>query len=185
MSEASMDDGLVGNGSKYLTFTIGSACFALDVGTVTEIVELQGITPVPDATHYVRGVINLRGKVIPVMDVRARFGMQTQKYHDRTCIIVVEVRGVRVGLVVDAVSEVLAIPDEDVERPPKVGFGPDNRFISGLGKVGNDVKLILDAGILLGAEDQLATDEPPLEAVLAAGSMGLGNGTGEENRESV
>lgn len=164
MSQVQMDDELGEDASKYLTFTIGRVCYGLNIRTVTEIIGLQGITPIPDVPDYVRGVINLRGKVIPVMDVRARFKIETQKYHDRTCIIVIEVGGASVGLVVDAVSEVLSIPDEDIEPPPKVGFGPDNRFISGLGKVGDDVKLILNAGILIDADRQLAANETVAEA---------------------
>jgi purine-binding chemotaxis protein CheW len=164
MSQVLTEDGLDEEGSKYLTFTIGRVCYGLDIRTVTEIIGLQSITPIPDVPDYVRGVINLRGKVIPVMDVRARFKLETQKYHDRTCIIVIEVDGASVGLVVDAVSEVLSIPDEDIEPPPKVGFGPDNRFISGLGKVGDDVKLILEAGILIDAERQGAANETVADA---------------------
>jgi purine-binding chemotaxis protein CheW len=137
------------DGSKYLTFTLGRVGYALDIGTVTEIIGLQGITPVPDVPDYIKGVINLRGKVIPVMDVRARFKLEAQPYHDRTCIIVIEVRDISVGLVVDAVSEVFSIAKEDVEPPPRVGFGASNRVISGLGKVGDEVKLILDAGLLI------------------------------------
>lgn len=152
------------DGSRYLTFTLGSVGYALDIRTVTEIIGLQGITPVPDVPEYVKGVINLRGRVIPVMDVRARFRLEAQPYHDRTCIIVIEVRDVSVGLVVDAVSEVFSIPAADIEPPPKVGFGHNNRVISGLGKVGDEVTLILDAGILidmdratLGAEAAVVT----------------------------
>lgn len=164
MAEMLSDDGLDEDGSKYLTFTIGAVCYGLDIRTVTEIIGLQGITPVPDVPDYVRGVINLRGKVIPVMDVRARFRMETQKYHDRTCIIVIEVRGASVGLVVDAVSEVLSIPDEDIEPPPTVGFGPDNRFISGLGKVGDEVKLLLNAGILIDVDRQKVMNDTVADA---------------------
>jgi purine-binding chemotaxis protein CheW len=164
MSQILTDDGLSEEGSKYLTFTIGKVCYGLDIRTVTEIIGLQGITPIPDVPDYVRGVINLRGKVIPVMDVRARFKLETQKYHDRTCIIVIEVDDASVGLVVDAVSEVLSIPDDDIEPLPNVGFGPDNRFISGIGKVGDDVKLILDAAILIDAERQVLENKTMAEA---------------------
>lgn len=164
MAGMTAEDGVDEDGSKYLTFTIGTVCYGLDIRTVTEIIGLQGITPVPDVPEYVRGVINLRGKVIPVMDVRARFHLETQAYHDRTCIIVIEVRGASVGLVVDAVSEVLSIPDEDIEPPPAVGFGPDNRFISGLGKVGEEVKLLLNAGILIDVDRHLVANETVAEA---------------------
>ncbi len=155
------------DGAKYLTFVIGDVSYGLDLGTVTEIIGLQNITPVPDVPDCVRGVINLRGKVIPVMDVRARFNLETQAYHDRTCIIVIEVNGSSVGLVVDAVSEVLSVADEDIEPPPAVGLGLESRCISGLGKVGDEVKLILDAGILIevdGGAPQTAQDATAAEA---------------------
>jgi purine-binding chemotaxis protein CheW len=145
--------------AKYLTFTIGQVCYGLDIRGVTEIIGLQSITPVPEVPDYVKGVINLRGKVIPVMDVRARFRLQTQAYHDRTCIIVIEVKGASVGLVVDAVSEVLSIADEDIEAPPTAGFGTDSRCISGLGKVGDEVKLILDAALLIDVKGASATND--------------------------
>lgn len=135
--------------SKYLTFALGDVGYALNIATVTEIIGMQRITPVPDVPNYVKGVINLRGKVIPVMDVRARFNLEAQAYHNRTCIIVIEVRDSCVGLVVDAVSEVFDIADSEIEPPPQIGGGTTSRAISGLGKVGDDVKLILDPTMLL------------------------------------
>jgi purine-binding chemotaxis protein CheW len=164
MSQLLADDGSEEDTSKYLIFTIGTVCYGLDVRTVTEIIGLQGITPVPEVPDYVRGVINLRGKVIPVMDVRARFRLEAQAYHERTCIVVIEVGGSSIGLVVDAVSEVLNIVDADIEPPPHVGLGPDNRFISGLGKVGDGVKLILNAGMLIDVDRKLAQNETVAEA---------------------
>jgi purine-binding chemotaxis protein CheW len=152
MAKVELEESTDEDATKYLTFTIGEVCYGLDIRGVTEIIGLQSITPMPEVPDYVKGVINLRGKVIPVMDVRARFRLKTQAYHDRTCIIVIEVNGASVGLVVDAVSEVLNIPKEDIEAPPTTGFGGDSRCISGLGKVGNDVKLILNAGLLLDVE---------------------------------
>jgi purine-binding chemotaxis protein CheW len=145
-------------GAKYLTFMIGAVCYGLDIRSVTEIIGLQGITPVPDVPVYMRGVINLRGKVIPIMDVRSRFRLEQQEYHDRTCIIVIEVHGSNVGLVVDAVSEVLAIPAQDTEPLPD-GFGLGNRFVSGLGKVGQEVKLLLNTGTLVESVAQAGTQQ--------------------------
>lgn len=153
-----MEEAPQGDITKYLTFTIGNVCYGLDIRGVTEIVGLQSITPVPEVPAYVRGIINLRGKVIPVMDVRARFRLEALAYHDRTCIIVIEVAGASVGLVVDAVSEVLSIADEDIEPPPPVGFGTGSRCVSGLGKVGSDVKLILDAVLLIDLDDAKASN---------------------------
>jgi purine-binding chemotaxis protein CheW len=164
MDKHNMDETVDEDGSKYLTFTIGEICYGLDIRGVTEIIGLQSITPVPELPEYVKGVINLRGKVIPVMDVRARFRLQQQAYHDRTCIIVIEVKGASVGLVVDAVSEVLNIANEDIEAPPTAGFRTDSRCISGLGKVGDEVKLILDAHLLINVDNMLGSNDSVAEA---------------------
>jgi purine-binding chemotaxis protein CheW len=137
--------------AKYLTFMIGQVSYALEIKIVTEIIGLQKITPVPNVPVFIKGVINLRGKVIPVMDVRARFHLEEQSYHDRTCIIVIEIDGSAVGLVVDAVSEVLDLPEQNIEPTPALGQSPESRCISGLGKVGDEVKLILNAKQLLEA----------------------------------
>lgn len=142
------DDDEIHQGTMYLTFSVGTESYGLDIRTVTEIIGLQRITRVPDVPEYMRGVINLRGRVIPVVDVRARLRLAAQEYHDRTCIIVIEVHGAHVGLVVDSVSEVLTIGEQDVEPVP-AGFGHENGFVSGLGKVGQDVKLILNAATLV------------------------------------
>lgn len=134
---------------KYLTFVLGEESYGLEMRAVTEIIGLQKITPVPDMPAFVRGVINLRGQVIPVMDVRARFQMPPRDYNERTCIIVIQVQAVTVGLIVDTVSEVLDIPADQVEDPPRFGGEGSGRFIKGIGKVGEDVKIILDADRLL------------------------------------
>lgn len=139
--------------SNYLSFTIGTVSYALEVGIVTEIIGLQNITPVPNVPKFIKGVINLRGKVIPVMDVRVRFSLEEHPYHDRTCIIVIEVEGAAVGLVVDAVSEVFDLPPANIEPTPSLGQSAEGRCISGLGKVGDEVKLILDAKQLLSSSE--------------------------------
>lgn len=140
------------NSSKFLTFVIGDACYGLDIAHVTEIIGLQKITTMPDVPHYIRGVINLRGNVIPVMDVRSRFGIAHRDYDDRTCIIVIQVQKTSVGLVVDTVSEVLDIDHVNIQQPPTVGSSGSN-YISGLGKVGSEVKVLLDARRLLNIAD--------------------------------
>lgn len=141
--------------TNYLAFTIGNVSYALEVGIVTEIIGLQHITPVPNVPKFVKGVINLRGKVIPVMDVRLRFHLEEKEYHDRTCIIVVEIDGAAVGLVVDAVSEVFDLPPANIEPAPSLGQTIEGKCISGLGKVGSEVKLILDAKKLLSASEMM------------------------------
>ena len=134
---------------KYLTFVISKEEYGIEIRYVTEIIGIQNITEVPNMPLYVKGVINLRGKVIPVIDVRLRFGVVERAYDDRTCIIVINIDDQSVGLIVDRVSEVLDIPKSEVEPPPKVRKGESSRFIQGMGKVGDKVKIILNAYQLL------------------------------------
>jgi len=133
---------------KYLTFHLAGEDYGIEIRHVTEIIGIQKITEVPDMPHYVRGVINLRGKVIPVMDVRLRFNIPERDYDDRTCIIVVYVNGTSVGLVVDEVSEVVDIPANNIEPPPASGGG-GGHYIQGMGKIGDKVKILLDVNRLL------------------------------------
>ena len=139
---------------KYLTFQIGSEEYGFGIRFVTEIIGIQRITEVPDVPMYIKGVINLRGKVIPVVDVRLRFNMQERDYDERTCIIVVNVNNTAVGLIVDSVSEVINIAADDIEEPPQVNKGKGSQYIAGLGKVGQDVKILLDIQRLL-YDDQI------------------------------
>jgi len=134
---------------KFLTFVLHQEEYAVEIRYVTEIIGIQNITGVPDMPAYIKGVINLRGKVIPVMDVRLRFGLEERAYDDRTCIVVICVKDHLVGLIVDSVSEVLDIPKENVEPPPKGTSGETSRFIQGMGKVGERVIMILNASQLL------------------------------------
>jgi len=137
---------------KYLTFTVGEEEYGIEIYFVTEIIGIQKITDVPDMPTFIKGVINLRGKVIPVMDVRSRFKMPERQYDDRTCIIVVNVSSGAVGLVVDTVKEVLSIPPTQIELPPEVA-GTAQQYIKGLGKVGDAVKILLDAEKLVSREE--------------------------------
>lgn len=148
------DDDLDAQANKFLLFNIAEEVFGISIEHVTEIIELQNITQVPDMPAYVKGVINLRGKVIPVMDLRLRFGMNERAYDDRTCIINVTISGVAVGFIVDTVAEVQDILEQDIEPPPQ--FKSDNghhRYISGLGKVGDEVKILLDVNKILYREE--------------------------------
>ncbi len=138
---------------KFLTFSLGKEFYGIEIRHVTEIIGIQTISEVPELPEYIRGIINLRGKIIPVMDVRLRFKKTFREYNDRTCVIVVDIRDIPIGLIVDSVSEVLAIPPEDIVSPPDVGKGLSNRYIKGVGKVGSDVKLILDCDKLLDAKE--------------------------------
>jgi purine-binding chemotaxis protein CheW len=114
-----------------------------------EIIEMIKITPMPESNSYVEGVINLRGKVIPVMNVRKRFSMAHKDWDDRTCIIVVKVREMEIGLIVDTVAEVMDIPAEQIQPPPDVQQRKEQRFIMGMGKIGSEVNILLDLESLL------------------------------------
>jgi purine-binding chemotaxis protein CheW len=114
-----------------------------------EIIGIQPITEVPELPHYIKGIINLRGKIIPVMDVRLRFKKEANEYNDRTCIIVIDVKDIFIGLIVDAVSDVLDISSQDIVPPPEVNANSHSKYIKGIGKVGSDVKLLLDCEKLI------------------------------------
>ena len=137
---------------KFLTFCIGNEFYGIEIKYVTEIIGLQPITEIPEMPEYIKGIINLRGKIIPVMDVRLRFRKPFRPYNDRTCIVVIDIKEVSIGLIVDSVSEVIAIPDEEIVAPPDMA-NEGNRYIKGIGKVGNDVKLLLDSDRLLNETD--------------------------------
>ncbi|MGI6778465.1 MAG: chemotaxis protein CheW [Acetivibrionales bacterium] len=137
---------------KFLTFTLGKESYGIEIRYVTEIIGVQPITEVPELPEYVRGIINLRGKVIPVMDVRLRFKKPFREYNDRTCVIVIDIKDISIGLIVDSVSEVLSIPDADIVAPPELSKG-GNKYIKGIGKVGGEVKLILDCNKLLDQDE--------------------------------
>lgn len=140
---------------KYLTFRIGEEEFAIEIACVIEIVGIQKITQVPDMPNFVKGVINLRGQVIPVVDVRLRFKMPERDYDERTCVIVVRMKDVLIGLVVDRVNEVRDIPEDAVSPPSKIIAGEANRYVKGMGKLGDEVKILLDVEKLL-FDDELA-----------------------------
>jgi purine-binding chemotaxis protein CheW len=141
---------------RYLTFRIASEEYGVEIRHITEIVGVQKITEVPDTESYLKGVINLRGKIIPVMDVRLRFGMAAIDYGDRTCIIVVDVNGTSIGLIVDEVLEVVNIPAQNVSEPPRTSKGSSSRYIQGMGKVGASVKILLNIEQLVNEEDLVA-----------------------------
>jgi len=139
---------------KFLTFSMGRESYGIEIQYVTEIIGIQAITEVPELPSYVKGIINLRGKIVPVMDVRLRFKKEPREYNDRTCVIVIDIGDLSIGLIVDSVSEVLTIPEQDIEEPPQMNKGLNNRYIKNIGKVGNDIKLLLDCEKLL-TDDEL------------------------------
>lgn len=134
----------------YLTFQVGEEQYAVPVAFVTEIVRLQRSFAIPDVPSFIRGVINLRGKVIPLLDVRARFGLHATELNELTVVVVLEVGETSTGLIVDAVSEVVEIQPSSVEpRPAWRGGGARNAMIRGIGKRGDNVSFLLDVSALL------------------------------------
>lgn len=138
---------------KHLTFALGNEIYGIEIKYVTEIIGIQKVTEVPEVPDYVKGIINLRGKIIPVIDVRLRFKKEPLEYNDRTCIIVVEIRDISLGLIVDSVSEVITISETDTVLPPDASTGFNNKYIKGIGKVGDEVKLLIDCNKLIADED--------------------------------
>jgi purine-binding chemotaxis protein CheW len=134
---------------KFLTFLIGAEVYGMDIRHVTEIIGVQKITRIPDMPDYVVGVINLRGTVVPIMNVRRRFGLPLKDYDARTCIIVINFNEASVGLIVDEISEVVTITEDCMEPPPRVSRGPNSRFIQGLGNVNDEARIILDTQKIL------------------------------------
>ena len=129
---------------KFLTFKIGKESYGIAIRHVTEIIGIQKFTEVPESSVYIKGVINLRGKVIPIMDVRLRFGMDERDYDERTCVIVVNYKDTTIGLVVDTVSEVTNIPSSDIEpAASKRSVGQDG-YIEGMGKIGDEIVILLE-----------------------------------------
>jgi len=147
----------VAKAGKYLTFQMGKEVFGIEILKVQEIIGMMPVTRVPKTPAFVRGVINLRGKVIPVIELRRKFGMETREDTDRTCIVVVQISGavgvVTMGLLVDEVSEVLNVAQEQIEEPPTFGTGGETDFILGMGKIGQKVLMLLDADKVLSGED--------------------------------
>jgi len=147
------------NENQFLTFLVGEEEYGLDILKVQEVKGYSTITPIPNAPEFVRGVMNLRGTIIPVVDLRAKFGLSRVEYNRLNVIVVVTVKTKTVGLMVDAVSDVLNIPAEDVQPPPD--FGEAVHSINGLARSGDKVILLLDVDRILGSVE---TPEPELVA---------------------
>lgn len=138
---------------KYLTFNMGEEIYGIEIKYVTEIIGVQSITEVPELPDFIKGIINLRGMIISVIDVRLRFKKEEIEYNDRTCIVVVEIGNLSIGLIVDGVAEVVEILEEDLVDPPSMKGGFSNKYIKNIGKVGDEVKLLLDCEKLLTVEE--------------------------------
>ncbi len=147
---------------KYMTFKSGNEYFGLEIQYVNEIIQLQAITAIPETEDYIKGLINLRGKVIPVVDVRLRFKQEPFEYNDRTCIIVINIKSMMVGLIVEKIAEVVEIKEENILPPPTIGRADksaQNKYVYGIGKVGDSVKLLLDPDKLLNDEDMSVVEQ--------------------------
>lgn len=135
--------------NRFLVFFLDKETYGIEIKYVTEIVGIQNISEMPELPTYIKGIINLRGKIIPVMDVRIRFRKGPKDYNDRTCVIIIDVNDILIGLIVDSVSEVLTIKDEDIVKPPRLNKTFNNRYIKNIGKIDKDIKLIIDCEKLL------------------------------------
>jgi purine-binding chemotaxis protein CheW len=140
-------------GGKFLTFFLAGEEYGIEILKVHEIIGMMAITPVPRTPHFIRGVINLRGKVIPVVDLRLKFGMEAQEQTSETCIIVVQTHGIQMGIVVDKVSEVLDIAVQEIEEAPSFGTEVNTDYILGIGKTQGRVRILLDIEKALASRD--------------------------------
>ncbi|KHE93183.1 MAG: chemotaxis protein CheW [Candidatus Scalindua rubra] len=138
---------------KFLTFILGREIYGFEILKVREIIGLMDITTVPQTPEYMKGVINLRGKVIPVIDLRLKFSMQEEEHTQETCVIVVEVENTSIGIIVDSVSEVSDISGGEIEDAPGFGQGIDTSFIMGLGKVKGKIIILLDIETVLSSDE--------------------------------
>ena len=152
-----VNQAIINKEGKYLTFALANEEYGLEILKVREIIGYMDITAVPQTPHHVKGVINLRGQVIPVVDLRSKFGMDTTDVTEETCIIVVEItqkkQNFQTGIVVDRVQEVLDILGTDIEDSPQFGSNVDTDFILGMGKIGDTVKILLNIDKVLAGDD--------------------------------
>ncbi len=140
---------------KYLTFYVENEVYGIEIHYVTEIIGVQPFTEVPEFPPHFRGIINLRGRIVPVMDIRLRFKKDFREYDNRTCIVIIDTDSMSVGLIVDSVSEVITIEDEDIVPPPDLNSASP-RYLKAIGKVDDSVKLLIDCERLLSDEDLVA-----------------------------
>ncbi len=138
---------------KFMTFQTGKEYFGISISYVNEIIAMQPITAIPEVDDYIKGLINLRGKIIPVIDVRVRFKMEPKEYTDRTCIIVIDVKSTVIGLIVEKIAEVDTIMDDDVIPPPTLGHHEHNKYVYGLARTGDTMKLLIDPEKLIKQDD--------------------------------
>lgn len=146
---------------QYMTFKCSDEIYGISIKYVNEIIGLSQITKVPETQDYLIGLINLRGKIIPVIDVRIRFGKEPLEYNDRTCVIVIDVKSTVIGLVVDAIDEVAAFAENEITPPPSVSdlAMQAKKYVFGIGRVNGEVKLLLDPDKLINDPEPEKDDE--------------------------
>jgi purine-binding chemotaxis protein CheW len=154
-TEKNLFDGDDTQTGRYLTFLLGKDTYGIGIEYVIEIIGIQPITKIPETPDFVKGVINLRGQIIPVMDMRMKFHKEPLDYNDRTCVIITRIQDTSIGLIVDRVAEVLAIPETNIVPPPEFCTGDQNPYIEAIGNVDGAVKLLLDSNKLLIEEELL------------------------------
>lgn len=151
--ELNQQIGLTTDGSQFLTFNLGDELYGVDILRVQEIKGYTAVTKIPNTPSHIKGVLNLRGTIVPIVELRTKFGMPTIEYTAFTVIIVVVVRDKVMGLVVDSVSDVLNIDKKDIQPPPKFGANVDVSFMNAIGKFGDKLVALLDMGRLLSDDD--------------------------------
>ncbi len=159
--DQSEDDRRDAQKDKYMTFRLGNEYYGLKIQYVNEIIPYQTITAIPETAEYIKGLINLRGKILPVIDISLRFKQKPFEYNDRTCIIVTSVQSTVVGLIIENIAEVVEIREENILPPPSIGRSDkaQNKYVYGIGKVGDSVKLLLDPEKLINDEDASAMEQ--------------------------
>jgi purine-binding chemotaxis protein CheW len=171
MSNAATDAGRADASAQFLTFALGAELFAMDIRTVREIIQMSAMTTVPLMPSFVRGVINLRGAVVPVIDLHARFGRHSAALGKKTCIVIFNTiragERVELGLLVDAVSEVIDIAADQIEPPPNFGAGFRRDFIRGMGKVGTAFVIILEPERVFDVDEMAELCESNVTALAA------------------
>ena len=146
---------------QFMTFRCENEIYGVSIKYVNEIIGLSQITAIPETEDYIRGLINLRGKIIPVIDVRIRFGKQPLEYNDRTSVIVLDVNTTVIGIIVDGIDEVVAFAEDEITPPPSVSSleSQSRKYVFGIGRVGNDVKLLLDPDKLINGSEKEKPEE--------------------------
>ncbi|VAX30448.1 Positive regulator of CheA protein activity (CheW) [hydrothermal vent metagenome] len=164
-SVKSQDDqmGFASDGDQYLTFALGEEQYGVEILRVQEIKGYTGVTRIPNTPNYVKGVLNLRGTIVPIVDLRMKFGMEQQEYDKKTVIIVVEVKGRIMGIIVDAVSDVMNIAAKDIQPAPEFGSMVDVGFINGIGSYGEKLVAFLDIDRVLSVSGTEEFDVPETE----------------------